>query len=333
MKWFWSVLFFSTVTLSATPIPFESTWQQLQNQIDRASERGRFDEARVFRLQLAQQATGAGYFLEASRQYELLLASRPGKKERVRLFTELGRLREAVSDWSGAIAAYGDARHDDPKSWEATLSQARVYVRTRLFSQAEENYRICRNLRPDSVEAIEELAGVYRERGFLKKAIDTYEEAITLQPLPTSFMGLAECFRRRNDPERALATLRRGEAAAPSPIYNVLRGAIYRRQGKPVEAVQAWEQALDADGTRDDLRLSLVFLKEQLGQRHAADALVSRLLKQYPDSPLVRWTQAWLLQARGDRAGAQRAIRIVEDLSPTDLVKHYNQRLQQDLNP
>jgi len=313
--------------------PFDATLRQMQGRIDYASERGRIEEARVLRRDLAQQAIRAGYFLEASRQYELLLASRPAKKERVRLFTELGRLREAISDWSGAIHAYADARHDDPQAWDATLAQARVFVRLDMYRQAEENYEVCLKLRPDSVEAMDELGGVYRERGFLPKAIAMYEKAIALKPGPNSYVGLAECYRRRHDWGRALEIIQQGEQKAPSSIYDVARGGIYRRMGQPVKAIASWETALEADPTRDDLRLSLIFLKEQTGQRAAADALLASMVKTYPRSPLVQWTRAWVMKRRGDRTNMLKATSVVDELSPTDLVKHYNERLRQEMKP
>ena len=102
----------------------------LQRSIDRASEAREFfpraDAA--FRAGRSSDA-GTGPLCAAARQYELLLASRPAEHERVKFFIKLGKMRDAVEDYSGAINAYQDALHDDPKSWDANLALARAYAR------------------------------------------------------------------------------------------------------------------------------------------------------------------------------------------------------------
>src|ERR1043166_9578388 len=80
--------------------------QRLQGDIDRASERGAFTRVQTLQTELAQVSAESGAFSVAARQYELLLAARPSKWERVRLSIELGKGRDALGDYGASISAY-----------------------------------------------------------------------------------------------------------------------------------------------------------------------------------------------------------------------------------
>ena len=81
-------------------------------EINAASERGDFGEVQTQRTKLGEYAGSVGQFELAARQYELLLAARPGRSDRVRFSTKLGRMYVALGDYSRAIRAFDDALHD-----------------------------------------------------------------------------------------------------------------------------------------------------------------------------------------------------------------------------
>jgi tetratricopeptide (TPR) repeat protein len=315
----------------AGTVPFETTERQLESAIDRASEQGHFDEVGALRLELARQATARGFYFDAARQYELLLAARPSRKERVRLFTELGRLRETTGDFAGAIHAYEDARHDDSHSWPANLRVAGVYAHEGMYGQAEQAYLKCLVLRPGDLEARDGLGDLYKDRGFLKQAIAVYQETLRRRPTAESFSGLAECYWRANDFKRAIETLEKAKASGVPGDYDTPLGFVYRRQGDFALAAATWEKALALHPDRADLKLNLVWVYAPLGRMKDAEQLAEELLSAYPHSPLVHFTQAWLKLRQGHEEGARLESRKVDELSPTDLVKHYNERLIQGI--
>ena len=284
--------------------------RQLQSAIDHASEEGRLDEVNALRLELARQATAKGFYFDAARQYELLLAARPSKKARVRLFTELGRLREATGDFPGAIQAYENARHDDPRTWTANLRVAGVYMHEGMYGQAEQAYLKCLELHPGDLEARDGLGDLYRERGFLKQAIAVYQETIKRRPTAASFSGLAECYWRGNDFAQAIATLEKAKASGVPGDYDTPLGFVYRRQGDFAQAAGVWEKALALHPDRADLKLDLVWVYAPLGRMKDAEHLMRELLTDYPRSPLIHFTQAWLKLRQGNREAAR--IRVPE---------------------
>jgi len=314
----------------AVAVPFETTERQLQSAINRASEQGHVDEVRALRLELARQATLTGYYFDAARQYELLLATRPGKKERVRLFTELGRLRQSTGDYKGAISAYEDARHDDSRAWQANLQLAEVYAKVGMYQQSEQVYLHCLALRPNDVGARDGLGHLYTERGFLKQAIDIYTETLKHRPTAKTYTGLSECYWRRNNFSSAIETLEKAKASGIPGDYDTALGFVYRRQGNFSQAAAAWEKVLWAHPDRVDIKLNLVWVYEPLGRTKDSERLLKELLAAYPQSPLLHFTQAWISARHGNITAARREAAHVDELSPTDLVKHYNERLIQE---
>src|SRR5258708_7933209 len=76
----------------------EEVASRLQRSIDRALEQGHYEYVQTLRQELARHYAAAGAFALAARQYELLLSSRPSRRERVAYFVELGKMRDADRD-------------------------------------------------------------------------------------------------------------------------------------------------------------------------------------------------------------------------------------------
>ena len=241
-------------------------------------------------------------------------------------------MRDALHDYGGAIDAYQDALHDDPASWDASLSLARAYVRVALNTQALEVYQRCIRIKPGSQEAYEEIAEVYQRLGFLNKAILHYEKALDRAPQPESYLGMADCYVRQGEPAHAAEILRKAKSVLPHADYAVRLGEIYRKQGNLPRACGAWEEALKSDPHRGDVQLNLALAEEEMGRRSEADRRLKRLLAAYPASPLVHFLRAWILYGRGECLAARREAQSVQDLHPTEVVRRYNDRLLERLN-
>lgn len=306
---------------------FEEGVSRLEQAISRASERGDFPLVQSLRLDLAKRYAGAQRYVEAARQYELVLASRPSRRQRVELFVALGRMRFALQDFNGAIGAFEDALHDDPHSWEAHFSLAQAYARVELNTRAIEEYQRCLALKPEALDAYEEMASIYQRLSYFDKAIACYEKVLQREARPESFLGLADCYVGEDDFGRATEILQRAKAVLPRADYDVQLGEVYRKRGYLAQAVSSWKEALQLDPGRDDVRLSLAVVEGQMRQFTDADRLYRRLLAAFPKSPLVHFCHAWALYDRGDRRAARMEALTVRALEPADMIKQYNERL------
>lgn len=305
----------------------EEIVSRLQRSIDRALERGQFRQVQTLRAELAQQYAATGAFALSARQYELILASRPLKRDRVEYSIALGRMRDADRNYSGAIAAFQDALHDDPKSWDGNLYLAKSYDHAELNSKAISVYTYCLKLRPHEAEPYEGIAHVYRQVGFLSKAVEHYKKALALEKKPETYLELSDTYARQGDEAKAEAVLQEAKAVLPRADYDVRLGQLYSRHGDMQKACQSWEDALTQDTKRDDVRLQLALAYDRAKRPSEADRMFKKLLADYPSSPLVRFSRAWVLYARGDRAGARQEALQAERLGPTPVVRHYNEKL------
>lgn len=296
-------------------------------QIEKLSEKGDFRQVQHERQELADYALRVGRYETAARQYELLLAARPRKADRVRLSIRLGDARMALEDYVRAIAAYDDALHDSAKDWNANISRARAFSAAELNQRAIESYQKCIHLRPREAAPYEEIAMVYERQGFLNKAISFYEQALARDTKPSLYLHMADCYAHQKNTAKAIEILVRAKARLPGADYDVRLGEIYMQLGDSLRATQAWEDALRADDKRDDVRLELTLLYDQAGRRVEADRLFKHLLSAYPQSALVHYIKAMSLFERGDRESARQEAGKVQLLSPTELVSHFNDLL------
>lgn len=322
----------STLTFTAGAPPQEDPQiNRLLGQIDQSSERGNFSVVQNLRMQLAEYAVERRRFDIAARQYELLLAARPAKKERVRLYTRLGKMRMVLGDYSRAIASFDDALHDNPKDWDANIERARAFFATDLNQRAIESYLHCIRLRPQESAPYEELGRVYERQGFLGKALGYYQQALAREPKPDTYLHMADCYVHLKDLPKAVDVLAQAKARLPRAEYDVRLGDIYQSLGDMARAGVAWEEALKSDPQRDDVRLKLAFIYDRLHRRADTDRMFSHLLATYPRSPLVHHMKAVVLWERGEISASRDEALQVERLSPTEQVSHYNELLLQQI--
>jgi tetratricopeptide (TPR) repeat protein len=299
--------------------------------IDRSSEKGDFNVVQDLRGKLADYAAATGRYDLAARQYELLLASRPGRAERVKIFTKLGHMRMALKNYGQAISAYDDALHDSPKDWDANLARARAFFAADIDQRAIESYERCIKLRPQEAAPYDELAGVYEKQGFLGKALGFYEKALARTPKPEIYLHMADCYVHLHNLTMAVQTLSQAKARLPRADYDVRLGEIYQSLGDLARTSAAWEEALKADPKRDDVRLRLTLIYDRLHRREDADRLFRDLVASYPQSPVVHFMKALVLLDRGDKGAAQAEAQRVQQLEPTELVAHFNDLLISEL--
>ncbi|HVO32683.1 MAG TPA: tetratricopeptide repeat protein, partial [Elusimicrobiota bacterium] len=176
-----------------------------------------------------------------------------------------------------------------------------------------------------------ELAGVYRKMGYLRRAVSDYQKGAAIEPTGTAYLGMAESYVDEGDMTAATAALEEARPLLPKADYNVSLGEILHRTGDMAKAAAAWEAAIQADSSRDDIRLKLAVVYNAMGRRTQADHLLRDMESRYPESPLVHFLRAWVLYDEGQRAAALAHARKVEQLEPTDLVEHYNAMLMSRL--
>ena len=138
---------------------------------------------------------------------------------------------------------------------------------------------------------------------------------------------MADCYVHLKDIGQAMDVLNQAKARLPRADYDVRLGEIYQSLGDMPHAATAWEEALKADPKRDDVRLKLTLIYDQLKRRRDTDRLFRELLAAYPQSPLVHYFKALVLCERGERSASREEALLVQSLSPTEGVSHFTELL------
>ena len=138
--------------------------------------------------------------------------------------------------------------------------------------------------KPTEAAPYEELAQVYEKQGFLEKALANYRQALAREPSPDIYLHMADCYVHLHDITHAVELLAQAKTRLPNADYDVRLGDIYQGLGDMAHAGSAWEEALSADPKRDDVRLKLTLIYDQLHRRQDTDRLFKQLIAAYPQS-------------------------------------------------
>jgi histidine triad (HIT) family protein len=160
-------------------------------------------------------------------------------------------MRDADQNYDAAIGAFVDALHDEPHSWEANLCLARAYDHAELNSKAIEEYKRCIQIKPNAMEPYMGIATVYRQMGFLNKAVVNYLKALTIEKRPETYLALADTYMRQGDVARARNILQQAKALVPRAEIDQWQGVDLTAFGRVMSVAQligkAVTRAFDAD--------------------------------------------------------------------------------------
>lgn len=178
--------------------------------------------------------------------------------------------------------------------------------------------------------AKENLAIAYSNRGnsFLRrgqndKAIQDYDQAIGLDP------RLADAYRNRG---AAWFNLSAYDKALPDyeiairldprePGGYADRCSVYAMTGKPKEAKADCDKALDLDPVYMEAMAWRALVNLQLGDIDAAEFDIIRAVPDQPKDPALRYVFALVLDAKGDKKGAEEQFQIARELDAEEFAR------------
>ncbi len=197
------------------------------------------------------------------------------RRKEAQAHLERGRQLQADESWEGAAAAFADALHIDPASFDAAFALGQTTARMLRWTRAADAYRAALHIDPNHVQAHTGLAEALRFASCYHQALDHYDKALALKSgLATALAGKGETLRLlgraepalelfdealRREPENAFAL--RGKASALNALWRY------------ADALPYWEDALKLHPTsRFAHHGKDVAERELAGQRERADA-------------------------------------------------------------
>jgi tetratricopeptide (TPR) repeat protein len=181
--------------------------------------------------------------------------------------TLLGRgdasMREAQT--FGAIEAYSGAIALRPDSMLAHLRRGETYRHLGDFDAAARDFRSAADLDPSATRPLEALGDALYQRQWFKHSADIYEKRLRLDERSSEFFyKLALARYRDRNVEGALAALQQTlHLSDQLPDAHYLLGLCLREEGRPAEAVNAFERAVA-------LSPGLVPAREELADAYGA---------------------------------------------------------------
>lgn len=223
----------------------------------------KFPDSPTLLMGLARSAIGAGRFQTADLALErcLQVLSQDDMAGRARALYEKAAVRAALDDADGAVAHLLQSTRYAPNDYDVYILLGQLLERQGKAQDALRAYRVALDLRPSSEEADtamrrmleaikasteskQDLRPAYEKRievGTVALNLKRYDEATSYfsQALeirsddPRPWLGLADAWRNRGEPDRALKVLDDARKTCPGdPTIETLRGEVEEQLGR-----------------------------------------------------------------------------------------------------
>ena len=188
------------------------------------------------------------------------------------------RNAEAISDAQEAV-------HSNPKSYALNLRLGAAYLASDRYSESET---------------------VFRQ---LIAAGD---------PLPTSYVGLAQVLLRTGRAEEAVSELAdAGKKLKPNFLISYFQGLALDRAARPAEAISAFQEAIRLKPGSSEAHLGLGKTELLVGHNHEAIAALQKCLQLSPGNVQAQRLLSQAYRREGDTKAASRYLQQTTERDPT----------------
>jgi Tfp pilus assembly protein PilF len=147
-----------------------------------------------------------------------------------------------------AIRLFNKALSVDPRHYQSLNALGLAYSMKGDLREAEKSFRKCLEVSPNFMEAHNNLGMIYQEMGFLDKAEEEFKRVIadpTYASKELAYYNLARLYSMRQNWETALFFVDKAiQTNARYHLGHGLRGYILENQGKLLEAIESYKQAV-----------------------------------------------------------------------------------------
>lgn len=208
-------------------------------------------------------------------------------------YVVVGNMYYEQGKYDQAYVAFRTASELDPKNAAALLGLGRSQSRLRLYAPAVETLRRLTQLDPGNVSGYVALSQAYQQQ-----FVGSGDRNAVAGNLDTALTTLSQA-------EKAVAALpESARALEQSKLYNE-RGNIYRLQGKPTQAIEAFRQASALNPDNSLILFNLGDMYRASGQLPLAISALQQAVIIDPSDPYNRAYYAKLLALSGNFTAAR----------------------------
>lgn len=177
-----------------------------------------------------------------------------------------------------------------------------------------------------NVKILSQRGAAFYQLGQRAEALEAFERALKLDPgYPVALMGMANIALANEDKAGAARYVAQAVEKNPKDVESWLfKGDFERSQGKPAEALAAYDQvlALDPGSAGGHLQKAYLFIAERRYEEAAVSLAAAK--KSAPKNLMVTYAQAMLDFTQGKHAAAleslQQVLRVAPDHMPSVLL-------------
>ena len=277
-------------------------------------------------------------FEGAARYYERALELQPGQSA---WLYYLGSVRARLGRHNEALDAFRQAARIEPSYAPARLQLADVLLATGAVEDSRALYDALTREQPSLVQAVYGLGRALSELRQHTAAVEQLARAIELAPeYGSAHYALGLAYRDLGDEPAARRHVAESERAAgrqppvddplmrdvhalrTDPRSREMRAFRLQLEGRVLESIEQYEQALANDPDLVQAHLNLINLYTQTGQGDQAERHYRRVMSLNPNIADAHYSYAALQFQRGQRAESEAALLQALEINPA----HYEAR-------
>jgi len=273
-------------------------------------------------LDLALSYLAAGNFEKAAGQSQVLIeapqfAGAP-KRDMASAWSVMGIARARLGQSGAAVDAFRQASKLDATREEHWLNLTRELMELNRNAEAI-------SVAEEALKSNPESYALHLRLGAAYLSIDRYSDAESIfrqlvaagDPLPTSYVGLAQVLLRTGRAEQAVPELAAaGKRLGPNFLISYFQGLALDRAARPAEAIAAFEDAIRLNPGSSEAHLGLGKTELLVGRNNEAIAELQKCLQLSPGDVQARRLLIQAYRRAGDSQAASRYSQETPEKEP-----------------
>ena len=291
--------------------------------LSRLSERKNPAGPRWAQLDLALSYLMTGNYEKAAAQSQMLIealqfAGAPGE-EAASAWSVVGIAKARLGQSDAAVDAFRQAPKLDSHSEEHWLNLTRELMDSNRFAEAISAAQEALKSNPESYALHLRLGAAYLSSDRYSESESVFRHLVAAgDPLPTSYVGLAQVLLRTGRAEEAVSELTAaGKKLGPNFLISYFQGLALDRAARPGEAISAFRDAIRLNPGSSEAHLGLGKTELLVGHNNEAIAELQKCLQLSPGNVQAKRLLSQAYRRAGDIQAASRYSHETAEKEPT----------------